>query len=156
MFFIDYLKRTKRSFFKATVLTVLLYGSITWTLTKHLEQRLDGNCTRMLRVVLNKSWKQHPTKEFLYGDLTPVSQTIRERRARFAGHCWRGKEELVRDVLLWTPKHGYANQGHPQKTYIQQLSEDCNCLPEDLPNMMDKRDDWRVRVKNIRASSTPW
>ena len=32
------------------------------TQTKHLEKKLDGNYTRMLRAVWNKSWKQHPTK----------------------------------------------------------------------------------------------
>ena len=148
--------RMKRDFFQATVLTVLLYGCTAWTLTKSLESKIDGNCTRMLRAVLNTSWQQHPTKEYLYGQLSPISQTIKERRTRFAGHCWRSKREMVSDVLLWTPKHGYTSVGHPQKTYIQQLSEDCGCLPEDLPNLMDERDVWRVRVKNIRSRSTSW
>ena len=30
--------------------------STTWTLTKRLERKLDGNYTRMMRAVLNKSW----------------------------------------------------------------------------------------------------
>ena len=34
----------------------LLYGCTTWTLTKRLEKKLDGNYTRMLRAILNKSW----------------------------------------------------------------------------------------------------
>ena len=33
-----------------------------WTLTKRLEKKLDGNYTRMLRAILKKSWRQHPTK----------------------------------------------------------------------------------------------
>ena len=48
---------------------ILLYGCTTWTLTKRLERRLDGNYTRMLRAVLNKSWRQHPTRLQLYGHL---------------------------------------------------------------------------------------
>ena len=32
-----------------------LYGCTTWTLTKHLEKKLDGNYARMLHAVLNKS-----------------------------------------------------------------------------------------------------
>ena len=51
----------KRKFFRATVESVLLYGAVTWTLTKHLEQRLSGTYTRMLRAALNISWKEHPT-----------------------------------------------------------------------------------------------
>ena len=30
-------------------------------------KKLDGNYTRMLRAILNKSWRQHPTKQQLYG-----------------------------------------------------------------------------------------
>ena len=47
---------TKRSFFQAAVVSILLYGCTTWTLTKRLEKKLDGNYTRMLRAILNKSW----------------------------------------------------------------------------------------------------
>ena len=36
---------------------------------------------------------------------------------RFAGHCWRSKEELAGDVLLWTQMHGRRTQGRPKKTY---------------------------------------
>ena len=58
----DLANRIKRSFFQAAVVTILLYGCITWTLSKHMEKKLDGNYTRMLRSILNNSWKQHPTK----------------------------------------------------------------------------------------------
>ena len=37
-----------RSFFQAAVVSILLYGCTTWTLTKLLEKKLDGNYTRML------------------------------------------------------------------------------------------------------------
>ena len=92
----------KRSFFQAAVVSILLYGCTTWTLTKRLERRLDGNYTRMLRAVLNKSWRQHPTRLQLYGHLPPITKTIQVRRTRHAGHCWRSKDELISDVLLWT------------------------------------------------------
>ena len=114
----------KRSFFQAAVVSILLYGCTTWTLTKRLERRLDGNYTRMLRAVLNKSWRQHPTRLQLYGHLPPITKTIQVRRTRHAGHCWRSKDELISDVLLWTPTHGCARVGRPARTYIQQLCED--------------------------------
>ena len=104
----------KRSFFQAAVTSILLYGCTTWTLTKRLEKKLDGNYTRMLRAILNKSWRQHPTRHQLYGHLPPITKTIQVRRARHAGHCWRSRDELIRDVLLWTPTHGRAKAGRPQ------------------------------------------
>ena len=104
-------KKMKRSFFQAVVTSILLYGCTTWTLTKRLENKLDGNYIRMLRAILNKSWRQHPTRHQLYGHLPPITKTIQVRRARHAGHCWRSRDELIRDVLLWTPTHGRAKAG---------------------------------------------
>ncbi len=72
----DLTDEMKRSFFQAAVVSILLYGCTTWTLTKRLEKKLDDNYTRMLRAILNKSWRQHPTRQQLYGHLPPITKTI--------------------------------------------------------------------------------
>ena len=151
----DLTDKMKRSFFQAVVASILLYGCTTWTLTKRLEKKLNGNYTRMLRAVLNKSWQQHPTRHQLYGHLPPITKTIQVRRTRHAGHCWRSRDELISDVLLWTPTHGRAKAG-PARTYIQQLCEDMGFNPEDLPEAMNDREKWRERVRDIRATRTTW
>ena len=110
----------------------------------------------MLRAILNKSWWQHPTRHQLYGHLPPIMKTIQVRRTRHAGHCWRSRDELISDVLLWTPTYGQAKAGQPARTYIQQLCEGMGCSPEDLPEAMNDREKWRERVKDIRASGTTW
>ena len=152
----DLTDKMKRSFFQAAVTSILLYGCTTWTLTKRLEKKLDGNYTRMLRAILNKSWQQHPTRHQLYGHLPPITKTIQVRRTRHAGHCWRSRDELIRDVLLWIPTHGRAKAGRPARTYIQQLCEDTGCCPEDLPRAMNDREEWRERVRDICATSAIW
>ena len=146
----------KRNFFQAAVVLILLYGCTTWTLTKWLEKKLDGNYTRMLRAILNKSWRQHPMRHQLYGHLPPITKTIQVRQTRHAGHCWRSKDELISDVLLWTPTYGQAKAGRPARTYIQQLYEDTGCNPEDLPEAMNDREKWRERVRDICASGMTW
>ena len=148
--------KMKRSFFQAAVISILLYGCTTWTLTKRLEKKLDGNYTRMLRAILNKSWRQHPTRHQLYGHLPPITKTIQVRRTRHAGHCWRSRDEFISDILLWTPTHGRAKAGRPARTYIQQLCEDTGCCPEDLPGAMNDREEWRERVRDIRATKATW
>ena len=114
------------------------------------------NYTIMLRAILNKSWQQHPTRNQLYGHLPPITKTIQVRRTRHAGHCWRSRDELIRDVLLWIPTHGRAKAGRPARTYIQQLCEDTGCCLEDLSGAMNDREEWRERVRDIRATSTIW
>ena len=72
------------------------------------------------------------------------------------GHCWRSKDELISEVLLWTPTYGQAKAGRPARTYIQQLCEGTQCSPEDLPEVMNNREKWRERVRDIHASGTTW
>ena len=104
-----------------------------WTLTKRLEKNLDGNYKRILRAILNMAWRQHTTRHQLYGHLPPITKTIQVRRTRHAGHCWRNRDELIRDVPQWTPTYGRAKARWLARTYIQQLCEDTGCSPEDLP-----------------------
>ena len=77
----------------------------------------------MLRAILNKSWRQHPTKHQLYGHLPPITKTIQARRIRHAGHCWRSKDELISDVLLWTPHMAKQKQDdqleHTYSNYVR-------------------------------------
>ena len=112
--------------------------------------------TRMLRAILNMSWRQHPTRHQLYGHLPPITKTIQVRRTRHAGHCWRSKDELIIDIRLWTPTYGRAKAGHPARIYIQQLCEDTGYSPKDLPEAINDREKWRERVRDIRADGTTW
>ena len=81
---------------------------------KRLEKKLDGYYTRMLRAILNKSWRHQ-----LYGHLPPITKTIQVRRTRHAGHCWRSKDELVSDVYTYGPPHiaKQKQDDQPELTY---------------------------------------
>ena len=152
----DLTDKMKCSFFQAAVVSILLYGCTTWTLTKQLKKKLDGNYTRMLRAILNRSWWQHPTRHQLYGHVSPITKTIQVRRTRHEGLCWRSKYEVISDALLWTPAYGHAKAGRPARTYIQQLCEDTGCSPENLPKAMNDREKRWEMVWDIRASGTTW
>ena len=110
----------------------------------------------MLRAILNKSWWQHPTRHQLYGHLPPITKTIQVRWTRHAGHGWRSRDELISDLLLWTPTYGRAKAGRPARTNIQQQCKDTGYSPEDLPEAMNDWEKWRERVRDIRATSTTW
>ena len=132
-------------------MSILLYGCTTWMLTKRMKKKLDGNYTRMLRAILNNSWRQHPTKQQLYSHLPPITKIIKIRRSRHVGHCWRSRDELINDVLLWTPSCRCAKAGRPAQIYIQQLCANTGCNPENFPEAMDDREGWQQRVRDICA-----
>ena len=112
-----------------------------------LQQKLHKNAASNFEQVLEAK----PHKAQLYGHLPPITKTIQVRPTRHAGHCWRSRDVLISDVLLWTPSYGRAEVGRPARTYIQQLCEDTGCSPEDLPEAMNDREEWRERVWDIRA-----
>ena len=121
-------------------MSILLYGYTTWTLTKRQEKKLSGNYTRMLRVILNKSWRQHPTKHQLYSHLPLITKTIQLEWTRHAGNSLMSRDELISDVLLWITTYGRAKAERPARTYIQHHCEDTGCSHEDLPEAMNDRE----------------
>ena len=83
-------------------------------------------------------------------------KTIQVRRTRHAGHWWRSRDELISDVLQWTPTYGWAEAGRPARTYIQQLCEETRCSREDQPEVMNDREKWRERIRDTRSNGTTW
>ena len=136
--------------------SILIYGCTTWMLTKRMEKNLDDNYTRMMRAILNKSWGQHYPKQQLYGHQPLITKTILVRRTRHAGQCWRNRDELTSDILLWTLSHGRAKAGRPTRTNIQQLCVGTGCSLEDQPGAMGDREEWRKRVREIHAGGVTW
>ena len=130
----DLTNKIKRSFYQAAVVWILLYGCTTWMLTKRMEKKLDSNYKRILRAVLNKSWRQRPTNQQLYSHIPPITKTIQVRRTRHVGHCWRSRDELISDIL-----HGRTKVRRPARAYIQQLCAGTGCSLEDLPGAMVDR-----------------
>ena len=96
--------KIKQEFFQAATMSILLYSCLTGTLMKHLEKKIKENYTRILCAVLNKSWKQHSTKQQLYSHLPPITQV---RQTRHVEHCWRRRDGLISNILIWTPTHTY-------------------------------------------------
>ena len=114
-------------------------------------EKLDDNYTRMLQAILNKSWRQNPTKQQLYGHLPSITKTIKVRWTRHAGHCWRSRDELISDELLWTPWHGMQNQGGQLQPIY---SRTVRIRGVALQKMMNDWEGWWKRVSDIRGDGT--
>ena len=143
----------KLRLFAATVESVLLYGCESWTVTPKLAKGLDGCYTRMLRTVTNVHWKQHITNKELYGDQPKLSDKIRQRRMRFAGHCSRSLQEPVSKLLHWTPKHGRRKPGRPALTYTDILKQDTGLDSAEFRTAMRDRKIWRAMI--VRGHHSP-
>ena len=135
--------------FQYLVEPILLYGSETWTLTRRTQRRLDGTYTNLLRRVQNIHWYEHATKERIYGNLPPISDTLMRRRLQFAGHCLRAESELISNLLFWNQNLPIRNR---KMTYPQMLSRDTGIEVGELHLAMRDRAVWQSVVLNIPAS----
>ena len=90
----------------------------------NLSVRLDFHMIDNLFIAVHAFPIRALTSFSVDGHLPHITQTIRVRRTRHVGHCWRSKDELISDVLLWKPAYGHAGVGRPAKTYIDQLCAD--------------------------------
>ena len=138
----------KSRFFFATVESVLLYGSETWTLTMTMEKSLNGCYTRMLRAVFDISWRDHITNTELYQNIPMVTEKIRDRRLQLAGHCQRHPELPAHHLITWQPRHGRRGRGRPAASYTQRLLQDAGAVTiGELQTMMGDRRMWSSKSK---------
>ena len=145
----------KIKFFRACVESILLYNAETWTVTKAMEKKIDGLYTKLLRRVLNFSWRDHVSNNNLYGDLPSLSSTIRQRRLRFAGHCSRATNQPVTDLLFWTPSTGKRGRGAGIRTFPKSLLADTSSSSDgEIQVLMADRHLWRRRVNIALDPST--
>ena len=141
----------KRRLFIATVESVLLYGAEAWTLTVQQEKALDGVYTRMLRIALNVSWRDHIRNIDLYAGLPKLSHKLRARRMRLAGHYIRHIELPASKVILWEPKQGNRGRGRQRISYIKMLMRDTGLdRIEELRTAMLDRPVWRCYIHETR------
>ena len=103
-------RKIKIRIFRATIEIILLYGSETWTITKTFENKIDGCYTRLIRIILNISWRDKISNKILYIGLPKISEVIRDRRMTIAGHCVRHNDEACHDLIFWQPRNGNKKQ----------------------------------------------
>ena len=124
-------------------------SSITEACNAHTFGQCQTTLVIMLRVVKNVTWRQRFTNEVLYVGLPRISTTIRERRLRFSGHCWRSKNEVVSSLFLWEPKHGKRSIRGQACTFADLLEADTRVPRDCLLVAMDDRVGWRKKAMGV-------
>ena len=108
-------------------------------------------CERMLRM-LNVYWQQHGNSEELYGSPLRISETIRARILRLAGHFTSRNEGTASKVLLWEPQQGHPNRGRPRTTYIDTIKSDTG-LDKEIRDAKLNQIVWKDFIRTARDNS---
>ena len=97
---------------------------------------------------MNVSWRDKTANQELYAGLPKVTDTIRSRRLKLAGHCYRHQELLAGQVVLWEPAHGRVGSGCLHITFVDTLKKDIGVATVgELASCMQDRwmDGWHHR-----------
>ena len=109
----------KREVYRATVLSVLLYGTETWAVKAHSLRRLSGFHNRCIRSIMGVSkvqqWKERITSTELaeeFGMTETMKDILMRHRLRWLGHIARMDDHRLPKQLLFgelqrkRPRHG--------------------------------------------------
>lgn len=146
-------KRTKFRLFNSNIISVLLYGSETWKMTKNDESLVDTFLHKSLRRMLKIYWPQKVTNEEVRSraGIEKVSDTIKRRRWKWLGHVLRmGNTRHAKIAISWTPD-GRRKRGRPKETWRRTIERERKDLGfsswTEAAKVAAERDQWRGLVK---------
>ena len=130
----------KINIFRASCLSILLYGSESWIITSKIEKTLNSFATSCYRIILNIKQLDKISNNTTYKivEQEPLTQTIQRRQLRFIGHCLcRNANELINVYALYSPKPGDDTQkrGRPRFHYHGYLA---SLINDDEPPTSDE------------------
>ena len=155
---------TKVKVYLAATLSILLYGSETWTLYRHQIRRLEAFHIRFLQGILGLTWKDKiPHTTILQRcNVTSIEAMIITRQLRWVGHVIRmSPDRLPRRTLYGELVEGKRSVGGQKKRYKDYLKSNlkaCEIPPERLETLASSRTTWRSvcrqGVSNFEAQRT--
>lgn len=153
---------TKLRLYNSLVLSILMYGAETWSLTTTQERHLDAFDTRCLRRILGVKWYDFVSNTVLRQTTNqpPVSQLVRAARLRLFGHLARSSPPLEPAGLLLetTPANWSRPRGRPRLKWKDVLIADLRGLGFNLTTAWAAAQDrprWRAICRGatlLRAS----
>ena len=133
--------------YKSLVLSTLLYGCESWTLTADTERRIQSFENKCYRRMLHISYKEHRTNDYVRqlvtthaGEQDPLLSTVKRRKLDWYGHVTR--HTLYVPVLQGTVE-GKRRRGRQRKSWMDVIKEWTGCSFHTLLRTAEDRERWR-------------
>ena len=151
----------KMKLYRSLVVSILLYGCESWTLTADTERRVQAFEHKCYRKLLRISYRDHKTNEHVRQQVTihagkqePLLAIVKRRKLAWYGHVSR-HSTLTKAILQGTVE-GKRRRGRQCKAWIDNLKEWTNQPVAALLRMTDNRDQWRdLTTKSSMAPRRP-
>jgi exonuclease III len=120
--------RIKMRIYNTCILTILLYGCVTWTLTKPLLCKLETTHMNMLRFILDKKRRVHIRNKMVLTKLETcrIQEKVAYLRIKYAGRVSKMKEARLPWKLMngKIPKEHTNSRRRNTKSWTLNLTED--------------------------------
>jgi hypothetical protein len=119
-------RKTMVKLFISNVITILLYSSETWKMTKGDEKLLDTFQHKCLRKILRIYWPMKISNEEVRktAGVAKISSLIKKRRWQWIGHVLRMDANSHPCIALsWTPE-GKRKRGRPKETWRRTIEKE--------------------------------
>ena len=140
---------TKISVYAAVCLSILLYGSETWTVYRRHIKKLESYHIRCLQRILGLTWRDRiPHTEILKkANSVSLECSLAQRQLRWLGHVIRMPEDrLPRQVLYGELSQGQRSAGGQCKRYKDNMRatlKKCSIRDDCLESTASDRLQWR-------------
>ena len=122
---------TKVNVYKACVISTLLYGSESRTMSAHQEKRLNVFHMRCIRRILGITWQDRVTNKVVLekAGIPSLYTLLKQRRMRWLGHVTRINDgRIPKDLLYGELATGKRPTGRPQLHFKDVCKRDLQAL----------------------------
>lgn len=151
---------TKIKLFRSLVISILLYGCESWTMTAETSRRIQTFETKCFRRLLGISWKERKTNEYvrsqvaqLAGPQIPLLTIVKRRKLSWFGHVTR-HNTLPKTVLQGTVEGG-RRRGRQPKCWMDNIKEWTRLDSPTLIRKAEDRAEWRQLAAKSSLMSPP-
>ena len=153
--------KTTMHLLRMIVISTLLYGAETWTLTSAMERKIAAFKMRAYRRLLQISYLDHITNESIRKRIEAIIEkheclinTIRKCKLQWFGHVCRQNDTMAKYILQGKVE-GARKQGRPRKNWTSSILDWTGLILAEATRIASDRKAWRTVVNKSLVLPRP-